>query len=301
MPLYRLAVLAAPRPVRLAVLVAPRLQVRWRRWRRKRLPARPPPRELETSVASSRAGAAAPVHASSPPRELALAARPRATFDRRPRASCPTEPAARAQLRAAASATPALCSAAPARRRLRSPAALPPRLASSPSIWLERRTEETNGSMLAAGQLKALDGLHQLCRWIQDRNLKRAAVTNAPRANAELMLSLLGLTEFFPVLVIGSECDRAKPFPDPYLKALQLVGAAPEHTFIFEDSASGIRAGVAAGMPVVGLTTGNPEKVLNDAGASLLIKDFQDPKLLAMLEELEAAAARTWPAARVQG
>jgi hypothetical protein len=45
-------------------------------------------------------------------------------------------------------------------------------------------------------------------------------------------------------------------------------------------------------MPVVGLTTGNPEKVLNDAGASLLIKDFRDPKLLSMLEELEAAAAR---------
>lgn len=48
------------------------------------------------------------------------------------------------------------------------------------------------------------------------------------------MLSLLGLTEFFPVLVIGSECDRAKPFPDPYLKALELIGASPDHTFIFE-------------------------------------------------------------------
>jgi beta-phosphoglucomutase-like phosphatase (HAD superfamily) len=29
------------------------------------------------------------------------------------------------------------------------------------------------------------------------------------------MLSLLGLTNFFPVLVIGSECDRGKSFPDP--------------------------------------------------------------------------------------
>jgi beta-phosphoglucomutase-like phosphatase (HAD superfamily) len=82
--------------------------------------------------------------------------------------------------------------------------------------------------------LKAVDGLHDLCRWIEGYNLKRAAVTNAPRANAELMLSLLGLTDFFPVLVIGSECDRAKPFPDPYLKALELIGASPDHTFIFE-------------------------------------------------------------------
>ncbi|CAL4923911.1 unnamed protein product [Urochloa decumbens] len=144
---------------------------------------------------------------------------------------------------------------------------------------------------LAPGQLKAVDGLHDLCKWIEGHNLKRAAVTNAPRANAELMLSLLGLSDFFPVLVIGSECDRAKPFPDPYLKALQLIGASPDHTFIFEDSASGIRAGVAAGVPVVGLTTRNPGKVLSDAGASLLIKDFQDPKLLSVLEEVKPATA----------
>uniref|UniRef100_A0ACD5THX9 Uncharacterized protein n=1 Tax=Avena sativa TaxID=4498 RepID=A0ACD5THX9_AVESA len=144
---------------------------------------------------------------------------------------------------------------------------------------------------LAAGQLKGLDGLQDLCTWIEGRNLKRAAVTNAPRANAEFMLSLLGLTSFFPVLVIGSECERAKPSPDPYLKALELIGASPDHTFIFEDSASGVGAGVAAGVAVVGLTTGNPEKVLKDAGASLLIEDFRDPKLLAMLQELDPAAA----------
>ncbi|KAJ1296180.1 hypothetical protein BS78_01G279700 [Paspalum vaginatum] len=144
---------------------------------------------------------------------------------------------------------------------------------------------------LAPGQLKAVDGLHDLCEWMQCRDLKRAAVTNAPRANAELMLSLLGLADFFPVLVIGSECGRAKPFPDPYLRALDLIGASPDHTFIFEDSASGVRAGVAAGVPVVGLTTRNPGKVLSDAGASLLIQDFQDPKLLSVLEEIEPAAA----------
>ncbi|TVU31610.1 hypothetical protein EJB05_23305 [Eragrostis curvula] len=144
---------------------------------------------------------------------------------------------------------------------------------------------------LAVGQLQAVDGLHDLCRWIEGHNLKRAAVTNAPRANAEFMLSQLGLTDFFPVLVIGSECARAKPFPDPYLKGLELIGASPQHTIIFEDSASGVRAGVAAGMPVVGLTTRNPEKVLSDAGARLLIKDFGDPKLLSVLEEIQPPVA----------
>lgn len=60
---------------------------------------------------------------------------------------------------------------------------------------------------------------------------------------------------------------------------------------VSQDSASGIRAGVAAGVAVVGLTTGNPEKVLRDAGASLLIEDFRDPKLMAVLQELDPAPA----------
>lgn len=63
-----------------------------------------------------------------------------------------------------------------------------------------------------------------------------------------------------------------------------------------QDSASGIKAGVAAGMPVVGLTTGNPEKSLIEAGASMVIKDYNDPKLWTALEDLgrktEAAKAK---------
>ncbi|MQM03896.1 hypothetical protein Taro_036679, partial [Colocasia esculenta] len=144
---------------------------------------------------------------------------------------------------------------------------------------------------LVPEKLKPVNGLNQLCKWVKDRGLKRAAVTNAPRENAELMVSILGLSDFFELLVIGSECERAKPFPDPYLKAIKALGVSPMHTFVFEDSVSGIRAGVAAGMPVVGLTTGNPAESLLAAGATFLIRDYEDPKLWMALEEEERAAA----------
>ncbi|CAL9112355.1 unnamed protein product [Musa textilis] len=140
---------------------------------------------------------------------------------------------------------------------------------------------------LVCKQLKPIEGLHKLCKWVKDRGLKRAAVTNAPRPNAELMISMLGLTDFFDAAVIGSECERAKLFPDPYLKALKELNVSVEHTFIFEDSASGIKAGVAAGMPVVGLTTRNLERSLTEAGATFLIKDYEDAKLWLALEELD--------------
>ncbi|KAJ4728767.1 haloacid dehalogenase-like hydrolase domain-containing protein Sgpp [Melia azedarach] len=140
---------------------------------------------------------------------------------------------------------------------------------------------------LASEQLKPVNGLFKVKKWIEDRGLKRAAVTNAPRPNAELMISKLGLSDFFDVVILGDECERAKPYPDPYLKALEMLKVSKDHTFVFEDSVSGIKAGVAAGLPVLGLTTRNPEQMLLEAKPTFLIKDYDDPKLWEALEELD--------------
>ncbi|PRQ57038.1 putative sugar-terminal-phosphatase [Rosa chinensis] len=145
---------------------------------------------------------------------------------------------------------------------------------------------------LASEQLEPMKGLHKLREWIENQGLKRAAVTNAPRPNGELLVSALDLLGFFEVLVIANECDRAKPFPDPYLKSLQALNVSNKHAFVFEDSVSGVKAGVAAGMPVVGLGTRNPDSLLLDAGATFVIKDFGDPKLWEALEELEKKAVK---------
>ncbi|KAH7525275.1 hypothetical protein FEM48_Zijuj06G0207700 [Ziziphus jujuba var. spinosa] len=139
---------------------------------------------------------------------------------------------------------------------------------------------------LASKQLEPVKGLQKLCKWIDEHGLRRAAVTNAPRPNGELIISILDLSNFFEILVIGNECEWAKPFPDPYLTALKALEISHKHAFVFEDSVSGVKAGVAAGMPVVGLGTRNPEKLLLDAGASFVIKDFDDPKVWTSLEDL---------------
>ncbi|KAJ0262312.1 Haloacid dehalogenase-like hydrolase domain-containing protein Sgpp [Hirschfeldia incana] len=140
---------------------------------------------------------------------------------------------------------------------------------------------------LVAEKIKPLDGLIKLTKWIEERGLKRAAVTNAPKENAELMISKLGLTDFFQAVILGSECEYPKPHPGPYLKALEVLNLSKEHTLVFEDSVSGIKAGVAAGMPVVGLTTGNPASMLMQAKPAFLIESYSDPKLWAVLEELD--------------
>ncbi|KAF5468383.1 hypothetical protein F2P56_012538, partial [Juglans regia] len=87
---------------------------------------------------------------------------------------------------------------------------------------------------LAEEQLKAVNGLYKVRKWIEDRGLKRAAVTNAPKPNAELMISSIMLSDFFDAVILGSDCDHAKPYPDPYLKALEVLHVTKDHTFVFE-------------------------------------------------------------------
>jgi len=52
-----------------------------------------------------------------------------------------------------------------------------------------------------------------------------------------------------------------------------------------QDSPAGLSAAVAAGLPVVGITTGNPGPALIAAGAAFLIKDYNDPALWKRLEK----------------
>lgn len=82
--------------------------------------------------------------------------------------------------------------------------------------------------------MEPVRGLHRLTDWIREKGLRRAAVTNAPRPNAEQMIDTVGLKDFFDHVVVGSECERAKPFPDPYLKGLEQLGVSPENAFAIE-------------------------------------------------------------------
>lgn len=84
--------------------------------------------------------------------------------------------------------------------------------------------------------------------------------------------------------MLGEECTRPKPYPDPYLDGLNIIGlqGRPEQALVMEDSPAGIKAAVAAGIKVIALTTGQSEAVLRAAGATIVVRDFDD--VMAMIE-----------------
>jgi beta-phosphoglucomutase len=133
------------------------------------------------------------------------------------------------------------------------------------------------------GKLEPTTGLPELLDWAESLTLPMAVVTNAPRDNAHLLLRGLGWADRFPVLVIGDELARGKPDPMPYQVAMRELGADAARSLAFEDSLSGVRAAVAAGVETIGLMTALPEESLRAAGASRAVRDFTDSALLALL------------------
>ena len=158
---------------------------------------------------------------------------------------------------------------------------------------------------LVATDLVPVPGLLPLLRYATESGWKMALVTNAPRPTTELMVTALGLEAWLPksVWVLGVECTNPKPHPDPYLTALANLGADAEAALVFEDSPSGVRAGVAAGIRTVGVLTSQTEQTLLDVGASFGITDFASLALWQVLgaEPPPATAAGTGTAATVKG
>jgi len=133
------------------------------------------------------------------------------------------------------------------------------------------------------GALAATAGITELLSFAEARGFPCAVVTNAPRANADVVLRAIGLAERLPLRVIGGELARAKPDPLPYLTGLELTGARAERAVAFEDSISGVRAASAAGIAVVGITTGLPEARLIEAGAVFGAADFRDARIYELI------------------
>jgi beta-phosphoglucomutase-like phosphatase (HAD superfamily) len=75
--------------------------------------------------------------------------------------------------------------------------------------------------------------------------------------------------------------SRGKPHPDIFLLAADKLGVSPKSCLVIEDSTSGIKAAVAAGMTAVGLCAASHireghQLKLREAGAVHLAKSWDE-------------------------
>ena len=118
-------------------------------------------------------------------------------------------------------------------------------------------------------------GFEPLVANLRSYGVKTAVVTssNIPKMES-VYRQQPEFTSLFDAILTSEDFDRSKPDPDCYQKAAQRLGAESDECIVFEDSFNGLRAGRAARMAVVGLTTTNPMEAIKSL-SDLQLKDYE--------------------------
>jgi beta-phosphoglucomutase len=98
-----------------------------------------------------------------------------------------------------------------------------------------------------------------------------AIASGAFRVEIEAVLRATGLAGCFAAIVTADDCERGKPDPEPFARALAALGVAhPARTVAIEDSIHGLVSARKAGMRTVAVTTAHDEAQLS-ASADLVV------------------------------
>jgi beta-phosphoglucomutase len=105
-----------------------------------------------------------------------------------------------------------------------------------------------------------LPGVLDFINELKSNNIK-IALGSASR-NTPMILERVGLRKIFEAVADGNVVKKAKPDPEVFLKASEMLGTDPSFCVVFEDAVAGVEAALRAGMTCVGI---GRNEVLNRA------------------------------------
>lgn len=110
-----------------------------------------------------------------------------------------------------------------------------------------------------------------------------ALVTSKTETLARRGLELVGLIEYFGVIIGCDSCSRHKPHPEPVLSALERLGYQPDEAAFVGDSVHDVEAGNAAGVLTIAALWGpfTREQLAVASPGRYLERIIELPQLLA--------------------
>ena len=119
-----------------------------------------------------------------------------------------------------------------------------------------------------------IPGAYEFLKALKSRGIRTAIVTSSNDIKmSNVYASHPELMELVDAVLTSEHFSKSKPDPECFLKGMEVLGATPKETIVFEDSFHGISAGRASGAFVVGLATTNKSEALTPL-CDLVIDDF---------------------------
>lgn len=134
---------------------------------------------------------------------------------------------------------------------------------------------------LKTNKITADPGLVNFLKELKENNVPLAIVTSNVKKSVHNKLRVLGIENFFDVIINSDDVKNHKPHPEPYLIAIERLDARASNCVVFEDSIAGVQAGIAAGAIVVGFNQYNTDNSLE--GATVNIDSWQEASYVRLL------------------
>lgn len=136
-------------------------------------------------------------------------------------------------------------------------------------------------------ELKLIAGLQQVLQTAFQAGIPMGIGTAAPRANVDFVLDNLHIRHFFQAIVDANDVDKGKPDPGVFYKVADLLGVSYPDCLVFEDSPTGAKTALNAGMKAIILTTTHQEHEFDHIASVLrCIQDYTHIDILSTLENL---------------
>lgn len=98
------------------------------------------------------------------------------------------------------------------------------------------------------GDIQLKKGARDILQAAKEQGLKLGVATSSYRERGIAMLKSLDLIDYFDYLAFGDEVTYSKPHPEIYQRVLDEAGVNSEVAIAIEDSASGMKSALAAGL-----------------------------------------------------
>jgi HAD superfamily hydrolase (TIGR01509 family) len=151
-----------------------------------------------------------------------------------------------------------------------------------PEGWLARFELERESAFRR--ELRPVAGAMEAVQRIAAAGVPLCVASQGKLAKTRLSLVLTGLDRLFPDDAVFSAYSvaRGKPAPDLFLHAARTMGAEAAGCVVVEDTPSGARGAVAAGMRVIGYAADSDERALSEAGAEIVHSLEELPRLVGL-------------------
>lgn len=133
--------------------------------------------------------------------------------------------------------------------------------------WLIQKNEDYLSYIEHMDETEILPGVVNILEYIKEKN-QLIALGSASK-NARPILEKVKILHLFDAIVDGNDVTNAKPDPEVFVRAAQLLNVSNENSMVFEDAVAGIQAANIANMTSVGI---GDEKILHEAKYNF--KDF---------------------------